>query len=125
MGFMYIDIFLNSGTILAISCSLTLWWGRVGGEVEFFFSCDSSSISCNVGRSVRLSVGRSASNEFYRSVMILVVFICCYNYCSLDYQIILWLYFAFFSCNSSSICHNVSLQVCLSATSFMEVLCCG
>ena len=88
------------------------------------FSCDSSSITRNVGRSVCLSVGRSGSNEFYRSVMLLVMFICCYYYCSLDYQNILWLFFAFLSCDSSSIGHNVSLQVCLSAKSFMEVLCC-
>ena len=85
------------------------------------FSCDSSSISRNVG----LSVSRSASNEFNRSVMLLVVYICCCYYCSLDYQIILWFYFAFLSWDSSSIGHNVSLLVCLIATSFMEVICCG
>ena len=79
----------------------------------------------SVGQSVCLSVCRSASNEFYRSVMLLVVYICCYYYCSLDHQIILWLYFAFLSCDSSSIGHNVSLSVCLSATCFIEVLCCS
>ena len=35
------------------------------------------------------SVGLSASNEFNRSVMLLVVYICCQQYCSLDYQIIM------------------------------------
>ena len=44
----------------------------------------------------------------------------CYSYCSLEYQIILELYFAFCSCNSSSIGHNVSLSV---RNEFMEVLC--
>ena len=41
------------------------------------FSCDSSSISRNVGRSVGLSVSRSVGNEFYRSVMLLLVYKCC------------------------------------------------
>ena len=96
------------------------------------FSCDSSSIGSDVcqsvGRSicqsvcwfVCQSVCRSASNKFYRSFMLLVVYICCYYYCSLDYQIILQLYFAFLSFDSSSIGHNVSL----SATRIILVLCC-
>ena len=102
-----------------------------------------------------MSVCRSASNEFYRSLMLLVVYICCYYYCSLDYQIILQLFcisqlrqqlyrsqcqpvglsvrnefyesvmlFHIFSYECSSIGHNVSMSVCMSATSFMEVLCC-
>ena len=209
------------------------------------FSCDSSSIGRNVGlsvgrsvgrsvcRSVCRSVGRSVPNEFYRSVMLLVVYICCQQcivqqyssvqcilqqclvvysivvqqqysgivysivvqqclivqyssivmysivvqqctvYCivvysiavysvqyssivvvqqcivvvssvymlllslQLRFQIILFCIVVvkiirtfcchilhFFSCDSSSIGHNVSLSVCLSAMSFMEVLCC-
>ena len=42
------------------------------------FSCDCSSISRNVGRSVYWSVGLSVRNEFYRSVMLLLVYECCY-----------------------------------------------
>ena len=38
---------------------------------------------------------RSVPNEFYRSVMLLLVYICCYYYCSLDYKNILLSYFAF------------------------------
>ena len=45
--------------------------------------------------SVGLSVCRSVPNEFYRSVMLLLVYICCYYYCSLDYKNILLSYFAF------------------------------
>ena len=64
-------------------------WICFGLLVDRFFSCDSSSISHNVGRSVCLSVGRSVGrsvrNESYRSVILLVVYICCYYYCSLDY----------------------------------------
>ena len=36
----------------------------------------------SVCRSVGLSVGRSVRNEFYRSFMLLVVYICCYSYFS-------------------------------------------
>ena len=52
---------------------------------------------------------RSVRNEFHSSFMPLVLYICCYSYCSFDYQIILQLYFAFYSCDSSSIGHNTSL----------------
>ena len=45
------------------------------------FSCDSSSISGNIG----MSVCQSVRNEFYRSVMLLIVYICCFYCCSLDY----------------------------------------
>ena len=37
------------------------------------------------------SVGWSVRNKFYSSVMLLVVYICCYSYCSLYYQII-WIF---------------------------------
>ena len=48
------------------------------------------SVCLSDGQSVCLSV----PNEFYSSVMLLVVYICCYSYCSLDYQINLQSYFA-------------------------------
>ena len=54
------------------------------------FSCDSSSIGRNVSRSV-------CQQRFYRSVMLLVVYICSQYYCSLDYQISLQSYFAILS----------------------------
>ena len=37
----------------------------------------------------------SVGNEFYRSVMLLLVYLCCFYYCSLDYQNILLAYFTF------------------------------
>ena len=37
----------------------------------------------------------SVNNEFYGSVMLLLVYDCCYCYCSLKYLNILLLYFAF------------------------------
>ena len=63
------------------------------------FRCDSSSINHNVG----LLVGWSVRNEFYSSVMLLVVYVCCYSYCN----------YAFFSCDRRSIGHNVCLSVCI------------
>ena len=75
----------------------------------------------SVGLSVCLSVGpsvcRSVRNEFYGSVMLFLVYKCCYCCYSLRYLNIL-------SCDSSSISRNVSRSVRLFATSFMEVLCC-
>ena len=67
------------------------------------FSCDSSSIGHNVGLSVGLSVclsvglsvGPSVRNEFYGSVMLLIVYKCCCCYCSLYCLNILLLYFTF------------------------------
>ena len=59
------------------------------------FSCNSSSTDRNVGLSVGLSVGRSVRNEFYRSVMLLIVYLSCFYCCSSDYQNILLSYFAF------------------------------
>ena len=41
------------------------------------------------------SVCRSVRNEFYRSVMLLIVYLSCFYCCSLDYQNILLSYFAF------------------------------
>ena len=64
-------------------------------SLNLVFSCDSSSISRNVGLSVCRSVCRSASDEFYRSFMLLLVYDCCYCCCSLCHQSILMLYFAF------------------------------
>ena len=71
----------------------TIFISRIFGHNRFyslctFFSCESSSIGRNVGLSVCLSVCQSVRNEFYRSVMLLVVYIWCQYYCSLDYLII-------------------------------------
>ena len=44
--------------------------------------------------SVGPSVGLSVPNEFYGSVMLLLVYICCFYCCSLDYKNILLSYFA-------------------------------
>ena len=48
---------------------------------------------------LRQSLGRSLCwsvlNEFYGSVMLFLVYKCCYSYCSLQYQNILQSYFAF------------------------------
>ena len=57
----------------------------------YFFGCDSSSISHNVGMSVCCYVPK----EFYGSVMMLLVYKCCYYCCSLYYQSILMSHFAF------------------------------
>ena len=50
------------------------------------FSCDRSSIGQPVGQSVR--------NEFYGSVLLLLVYDCFYCYCSVKCLNILLLYFA-------------------------------
>ena len=59
--------------------------GNVTDNLNVVFSCYRSSVSHNVGLYVCLSVCWSVRNEFYSSVMMLVVYICCYSYCSLDY----------------------------------------
>ena len=55
---------------------------NVTDDLDDVFSCNSSSLSHNVGQSVGLSVNltvcRSVHNEFDRSVMLLLVYICCY-----------------------------------------------
>ena len=65
----------NKASIRFIDWLLGSWINNTISAAEFniVFSCDSSSISRNVG----LSVGLSASNEFYRSVMLLVVYLYC------------------------------------------------
>ena len=65
-----------------------------------------------------MSVGLSVFNEFYRSVILLLMYICCYYCVSLDYKNVLLLYLLF-GCNSSYIYHNVGLSV---DNEFMEVL---
>ena len=44
---------------------------------------------------VTMSVCWSVVNRFYRRVMQLLVYLCCFYYCSLDYQNILLVYFTF------------------------------
>ena len=97
------------------------------------FSCDSSSISHNVGLSVGWSVCLSVGLSVCRSVCQQRVLQKCYvlgivymllvllQLRLLDHSVVI---FCNFSCYSSSISCNVGQSVCLSATSFMEVLCC-
>ena len=75
----------------------------------FIFSCDSSPIGHNVGLSVCRLVCLSVGNEFYGSVMLLVVHICCYSCCSLGYQNILLSYFAFLAAEAAP---QVKMSVC-------------
>ena len=65
------------------SSSWRIFWSHFFVLLNYalIFSCDSSSISRNVGRSVGLSV----HNAFYRSVMLLTVYLSCFYCCSLDY----------------------------------------
>ena len=86
----------------------------------------SRSVGRSVGLSVGLSVGRSVClsvlNEFHESVILLLVYKCCYCYCSLQYQSILQSYFAFLAAiealqvimsvlNNLDTCYNVVLWV--------------
>ena len=67
----------------------------VAFNVTDVFSSDSSSVSHDVHLSVCLSVGLSVGQSVCQSVglsvldafyaKLLVVYICCYPYCSLDY----------------------------------------
>ena len=49
----------------------------------------------SVGLSVGLSVCLSVPNEFYRSVMLMLVYICCYYCCCLYLKNVLLSYFAY------------------------------
>ena len=92
--------------------------------MTYLFSCDSSSISHNVGLSVCRSVGRSVclqrvSWKCYAvdSVKLLLLSL---QFITFEHSVVSW--------DSSSSSCNVGLSicwsVCLPATSFIEVLCC-
>ena len=95
-------------------------------KCKFFFSCDSSSISRNVGRlvcrSVCLSVGLSVRRSVGPSVCQQRVLQKCFAVGS-AYMLLVSLQLSLLTHSAVIFC-NVSRSVCLSATSFMEVLCC-
>ena len=63
---------LKQASIKVLDCSLPVP-DMLHASQKYVFSCDSSSISHDVG----LSVGVSVPNEFYRSVIFLLVYLCC------------------------------------------------
>ena len=86
-----------------------------------FFSCNSSSISNNVGLSVCLSLGPQRVLQKCYAVGSVYMLLVLLQFRLLDHSVVIY---CNFSCDSSSISHNVSRSVCLSAPTFMEVLCC-